>query len=278
MFLADDDPLWEQSSGGSGHDGREWTTADEDAALVYWEALDDKARSFLRYLFDRRGQRIHHHELLDGLDLDPEGTKSAKHVVAGSLRRTSEPNKRTGRRYPFRWWKEKSGTYYGVRTSTADIFERVTLAAQVQRNRGKCLALRLSTDQVQPFIDRLRWTTDDADVRMALGSACTTAIRAVQQLTAALQLPYNAASGWHEFLDALDERPAALREYLVVTDACQLLKHEDADLWHEAVRALHSGPHHLGGGWTTLILLDTPDAWHTWPLTTDVDTTLPFDY
>ncbi|XRQ03869.1 DUF6416 domain-containing protein [Actinomadura welshii] len=264
MYLSDDDPRWDQHSGGSGHVGREWAEGDEDSALTYWDALDDKSRTVLRYLFDHRGRQVRSSEIVKNLGLDPEGTKNVPSVMSGSLRGVGNGNKATGRRYPFRWWERDGGADYGVRTSTANIFERALFAAQAKRETGQVHAFRLSTEQVQPFIQHLEDTTDDAEVRMVLGSACTTAARAVQQFVAALQLPYTAAGGWREFLDALGDRPASLRECVVVTDACEMLKHEDPDLWHEAVKALHGGPHHLGGGWTTLVLADDQDAWDNW--------------
>ncbi|MEU8802145.1 DUF6416 domain-containing protein [Spirillospora sp. NPDC048819] len=264
MYLSDDDPEWDRHSGGSGHAGLEWASGDEDRALAYWDALDDKARAVLQYLFSRRGHQIHNGELVRELGLDPEGTKNPPNVISGALNRVGEANRATGHRYPFRWWERDGGADYAVRTSTAGIFERALFAAQTQQGRGDVLAFKLSTDQMQPFIGRLVDTMDDTDVRIVLGSACTTAARAVQQFVAALQLPYNAAGGWREFLDHLGERPASLRECVVVTDACQMLKHEDADLWHEAVKSLHGGPHHLGGGWSTLVLADDAFAWDTW--------------
>ncbi|MGP4027893.1 DUF6416 domain-containing protein [Actinomadura sp. 3N407] len=264
MYLSDDDPEWERHSGGSGHAGPEWADGDEDKALTYWDALDDKGRAVLRYLFSRRGHQIHYGELLRELRLDPAGTKRPRNVVAGSLNRAGDANRATGHRYPFRWWENGNDAHYGVRTSTANIFEKALFAAQAQHGRGDLLPFSLSTDQVQPFIRRLKDTMDDTDVRMVLGSACTTAARAVQQFVAALQLPYKAAAGWQEFLDQLDDEPASRRLCVVVTDACQMLKHEDADIWHEAVKSLHGGPHHLGGGWSTLVLVDDASAWDNW--------------
>lgn len=263
MYLSDDDPEWERHSGGSGHSGPEWADGDENKALDYWDALDDRARTVLRYLFGRRGHQVHNGELVRELGLDPENTKNPPNVLSGALNRVGEASRATGRRHPFRWWERDGGAVYAVRTSTANIFERALLAARTQERKGEVLAFRLSLDQVQPFIGRLQHT---ADVRMVLGSACTTAARAVQQFTAALQLPYDAASGWSDFLGQLGERAAALRQCVVVTDACQMLKHEDTDLWHEAVHALHSGPHCLGGGWSTLVLVDDTYGWDNWEL------------
>lgn len=128
MYLKDDDPLWDDHDGGSGHDDPDWRPGDEDRALAYWEALDDKGRDVLRYLIRHRARPIHHGELVAELRLDPGGTKRSANVMAGSLTRMGAANKAAGRRYPFRWWAGRRwgdghGTRYGMKEGTAKIFD-----------------------------------------------------------------------------------------------------------------------------------------------------------
>ncbi|TDB89215.1 DUF6416 domain-containing protein [Actinomadura sp. 7K534] len=263
MYLTDDDRRWDEHSGGSGHDDPEWSHGDEDKALTYWRTLDDNGRAVLRHLFDRRGQQVHCTELVTELGLDPEGKKNPPNVVAGALNQAGQANRATGRRYPFRWWAGEGGADYGVKPGTAAIFERALSADHVKRNPGQVLAFAVPGNEVRKFIEHLGDALAGTDVRMALGSACTTAVKAVQHLVAALQLPYDAAEGWREFFDHLGEG-TSLRRCVVVTDACQMLEYEDPDVWHEFVTSLHGGPHCLGGGSSTLVLLDDPFAWEDW--------------
>lgn len=123
MYLSDDDPLWENHSGGSGHDDADWNPGDEDRALAYWQALDDKGRDVLLYLIRHRARPIHHSDLVRELRLDPGGTKRPANVMAGTLTRMGAANKAAGRRYPFRWWAGENGTSYGIKGGTAEIFD-----------------------------------------------------------------------------------------------------------------------------------------------------------
>ncbi|WP_067832714.1 barstar family protein [Actinomadura kijaniata] len=146
------------------------------------------------------------------------------------------------------------------------------LVERVLGERGKMMALEVSGPEVDEFVQRLDLALDVAfggtvsyvGARMVLGSACTTAAKAVDQIVAALQLPYSAARGWGDLLDALGDRPVSRRECVVVADASQLLRHEDHDRWRELVGALHGGPYCLGGGWSTLVLADHGFAWQDW--------------
>jgi hypothetical protein len=268
MHLADDDSEWEQHSGGSGHRDPEWVCGDEDRALRYWEALDEKGRDILRYLIRHRAREIHHTEFVQELRLDPERTKNPANVMAGSLHSMGGGNKASGRRYPFSWWDKENGTCYAMKGGTAGIFDNALKASQVAKSWGQMVALNSSAERVWPLVQRLDDVLDSADVRLVLGSACTTAMKAVQQFVAALQLPYAAAQSWTEFVKHLDNRPASRQQCIVVADACRLLKHEDHEVWRELTEALHSGPHCLGGGWSTLVLLDEETAWEEWAFKT----------
>lgn len=271
MHLDDDGPEWDQHSGGSGHDDPAWEHGDEDRALLYWDALDERGRDILRYLIRHRARKVPHTELVRELGLDPGGTKRSANVVAGSLYRASEGNKAAGRRYPFTWWEGKGGASYAVEKGTARIFESALNAARVAKSPGETVAFISPEDGAWPLVQRLNAILDGSDVRMVLGSACTTALKAVQQFTAALQLPYAAAQGWTEFIEHLGDRPASLRQCIVIADACQMLKYEDHDVWRRLAEVLPSGPHHMGGGASTLVLVDDETAWGEWAFRTIAD-------
>jgi hypothetical protein len=134
------------------------------------------------------------------------------------------------------------------------------LAGRIAAARGKVLALDVPPERYQALVDELDLAAD-ADVRLVLGAACTTAARTVEHLTAALQLRYEATRGWQDLLEVMGDRPVSLRRYVVIVDAAQLLRHEDRDRWHELVGELRSGPHCMGGGWSTLVLADHPWSW-----------------
>ncbi|NED52827.1 hypothetical protein G3I24_18230, partial [Micromonospora aurantiaca] len=69
MHLDDDSPEWDQHSGGSGHDEPAWEHGDEDRALLYWDALDERGRDILRYLIRHRARKVPHTELVRELGL-----------------------------------------------------------------------------------------------------------------------------------------------------------------------------------------------------------------
>jgi hypothetical protein len=116
----------------------------------------------------------------------------------------------------------------------------------------------LTAAQLQTFVDDLPLAHpsayDDVEVRLVLGAACATRSATVQQLVAALHLPYRAAASWEHLLDALTDRPAALRECVVVADPDMVLP-DDAAGREEVLHHLHGGPYCLGGGFGTLVLL-----------------------
>lgn len=85
--------------------------------------------------------------------------------------------------------------------------------------------------------------------------------RALEQFAAALQLRYGAARTLGEFCDSVGERSAAYRQCVIVADAADLLAGESEGLWRVLVQELFSGPHCMGGGWSTLVLVDDRDAW-----------------
>ncbi|GAB3869616.1 hypothetical protein GCM10027610_129530 [Dactylosporangium cerinum] len=136
--------------------------------------------------------------------------------------------------------------------------------------RGHFVAVELTHDEFQEFVDEVQTAAyvEDADLRVVLGAACTTAARTVEHLCGVLQLPYAASRGWHDMLEAIGDRAASLRQFVVILDATDLLKHEEQDLWHELIGHLHGGPSCMGGGWNTLVLADDPCRWEMTPFRT----------
>jgi hypothetical protein len=136
------------------------------------------------------------------------------------------------------------------------------IARRVSMEPGEVYAVEVPGDEVPDLVHRLRTAyAGEVDVRVVLGAACPTAIRAVEQFVAALQLPYPAIRGWADFLGYLEDRPAALRQCVLIADAAELLKHEELDRWRELVAGLHNGPEFLGGGFSTLVLADHELMW-----------------
>lgn len=58
VALDDDDPLWEQHSGGEGHSGIEWGAGDGPLAEAFYAALPERTRFVLDLLMDRPGERL----------------------------------------------------------------------------------------------------------------------------------------------------------------------------------------------------------------------------
>jgi hypothetical protein len=141
------------------------------------------------------------------------------------------------------------------------------LAEEVAGVHGRPVMVALGGEDVWELVRRLssvRGHDINSEVRMVLGSACTTATRAVEQFVTALEMPYAASHGWADFFDQLGERGVAARQYLVVADASSLLKYEDYERWKELVEYVCGGPYCLGGGWTTLVLADYAHRWDDW--------------
>ncbi len=142
-------------------------------------------------------------------------------------------------------------------------------ATRVRRSYGDVLALELSAEDLQPLIDRVDAEIDDGiyvdrtKVRMVLGAACTTAARAVDQFVVAQQLPYPATRGWEDMLDHMFDRIVSRRQFVFVADAGDLLRYVESDVLHRLVSQVKSGPHCLGGGFTTVILVDDDHGWST---------------
>jgi hypothetical protein len=126
MTLKDDDPLWEQHSGGDGHRGPEWGRGDSRRAAEFYGSLAENARLILDLLMDHPGQQVSSDRLPTQI-LGPArgGTgEPARHVVAGSLSLTGELAAASGRRLPFYWWKGENGSasWYAMKPTVAALF------------------------------------------------------------------------------------------------------------------------------------------------------------
>lgn len=148
------------------------------------------------------------------------------------------------------------------------------LIARVIDECGSVVVMELDPCKVEELVQRLTRELDAAfgdaatevTVRTVLGSACTSAVRTIEQFVAALQLPYGAMRGWEDFWEALSDR-SAKAECVVITDASRLLEHEDYELWQGLVDALYPHDQRSGclyRGWRTLVLVDDGDRWDEW--------------
>ncbi|WP_238006742.1 hypothetical protein KZZ52_24130 [Dactylosporangium sp. AC04546] len=136
------------------------------------------------------------------------------------------------------------------------------LVARIMKSPGHLIALAVNGYEYDELIGGLRHEAgSDIAVRMVLGGACTTAARAVDQFVVALQLRFTASRGWGDLLSEFGETPVSAREIVVVVDASGLLRHEEPELWGELLTFLRDGPRCMGGGWTTVVLLDDAYSW-----------------
>lgn len=116
--FADDHPIWTRHTGGTGHSADpEWSSSDLDAAEAYYAAVRGKARAFLDLLIDRPGERL----ATDDLRRLAPGVFGNDHSIAGSVKGLSNPQKASGRRYPFYWWQERP-TRYAMKPAVAELF------------------------------------------------------------------------------------------------------------------------------------------------------------
>ncbi|GIJ60215.1 hypothetical protein [Virgisporangium aurantiacum] len=137
--------------------------------------------------------------------------------------------------------------------------EVAAVIRRVSSRKGRAYAVELGAHLLEDLRYEMQFT--DADVRLVLGAACTTAARAVDQFVAALQLPYPASRGWEDMFHQLGEGGTSRRRYVFVADAGELLRHEEPELWYRLVADVRGGPYCLGGGWTTVVLVDDEYGW-----------------
>lgn len=135
------------------------------------------------------------------------------------------------------------------------------IVGQVARHRGEVVVVRsagVDPTQVVHRLDAVLAVGDSTppEVRLVLGAWCRTVAEALAQFVVALRLPYRACSGLEEFSDALGGRAASSRGCIVIADAQMLLATEPATR-DELLSDLASPPRCMGGGWSTVVLLDS---------------------
>jgi hypothetical protein len=127
MTFDDDDPIWEQHTGGSGHSGLEWKDGDQERARVYYDSIADGTRRIFGLLMDRPGELVDAREIyrhVSGRDWR-EGDPNWRKSVAARLNSIKNvPSDGSGRRIPFYWWGPSghTDTRYGMKPTVAQIF------------------------------------------------------------------------------------------------------------------------------------------------------------
>ncbi|WP_026455082.1 DUF6416 domain-containing protein [Saccharomonospora iraqiensis] len=121
-MFADDDPVWEQHSGGRGHRDRpEWQCPDDLAlAEAFYGTVRGRAKVFLDVLIDHPGMLLGVTDLHHLTGDDAFGTRRS---VAGVVSGLHRAHRDSGRRYPFHWW---GGDFvcYGMKPGVAELFRR----------------------------------------------------------------------------------------------------------------------------------------------------------
>ena len=125
VALGDDDPLWEQHSGGEGHSGTEWEDGDGALADAFYAALPEHTRLVFDLLIDHPGERLTSDWIAGQLTARrPDGTRAAnRRSVSTSMSPTAQPTARSGRRMPFYWWRTSGGaSSYAMKPVVASLF------------------------------------------------------------------------------------------------------------------------------------------------------------
>jgi hypothetical protein len=119
QILDDSHPLWNRHSGGSGHEGNEWTLGDVTEAEAFYASVKGKAKDFMDVLIDRPGQPLDVDEIVKICPKVFQGSRS----IAGALNGLRLAKEASGRRYPFYWWKGNP-TRYAMKPSVAEVFRQ----------------------------------------------------------------------------------------------------------------------------------------------------------
>ncbi len=125
VALDDDDPLWEQHSGGEGHSGTEWEDGDGALAEAFYAALPEHTRFVFDLLMDHPGERLTSDWIAEQLTARrSDGTRVAnRRSVSTSMSPTAQPTARSGRRMPFYWWRTNGGaSSYAMKPVVANLF------------------------------------------------------------------------------------------------------------------------------------------------------------
>ncbi|MDA3645103.1 DUF262 domain-containing protein [Saccharopolyspora indica] len=120
--LADDDPYWDRHSGRDGHrDHPEWDPgADIAVAEAFYQPVSGKAKVFLDLLIDHPGQLL---SVDDLRQMAGDEIFSGAHAVAGAITALAQPQRVSGRRYPYYWWQGEPARY-AMKPSVAELFQQ----------------------------------------------------------------------------------------------------------------------------------------------------------
>jgi hypothetical protein len=125
VALEDDDPMWEQHSGGEGHRGIEWGDGDSALAEAFYAALPPNTKFVFELLMDRPGERLTSDWIAAQLSQRQAGdTRTAgRRSVSASLSPAAGPRARSGRRLPFYWWQDNgTASWYAMKPAVARLF------------------------------------------------------------------------------------------------------------------------------------------------------------
>jgi Family of unknown function (DUF6416)/Domain of unknown function (DUF3883) len=131
-MLDDDDPLWEQHDGGSGHrELPEWSASDAQRAAAFYTAVRGRGRVLLDLLIDHPGEQLGAGWLASQIvDETPRG-RALPQLVARAFRDMQPAQAVSGRRYPFYWWRGNgAGASYGMKPAVAQLFWQARRAAR----------------------------------------------------------------------------------------------------------------------------------------------------
>src|SRR3954452_13392051 len=117
-LLPDDHALWQQHSGGSGHEGPEWDLNDDlSRAQAFYSEVTGKAKIVFDLLIDHPGRPLS----VTDIRAMTGDIFSNSYSVAGSIQGLYLPHEASERRYPFYWWKGRP-TQYGIKPQVAELF------------------------------------------------------------------------------------------------------------------------------------------------------------
>lgn len=149
----DDNPRWQQHTGGSGHEGAEWDPNDDlIRAQAFYSSVKGRARVILDLLIDHPGRPL---SVTDIRAMTGEFFADSS-AVAGSLAALSQPRQASERRYPFYWWRGQP-TQYAMKPGVAELFRRARNAVSDDRHAAAAASQTPGT----------RYRSQDEDVDVA---------------------------------------------------------------------------------------------------------------
>jgi hypothetical protein len=126
--LKDDDPLWAQHDGGSGHrDDPDWNETDAPRASAFYATTKGRGKAFLDLMIDRPGELLDADWIASQIAGPSTDGRADRQIVARALRDLRAAQTASGRRYPFYWWSGRNGspTQYAMKPTVAGLFRRV---------------------------------------------------------------------------------------------------------------------------------------------------------